>query len=58
MHDGFHVYDVDSGESLANKTSSSIAYGCDWIERSKSDADMIASCSFYNHEAQLWSISE
>lgn len=58
MHAGFHVLKV-SGEGTmkvagAVDTQGQLAYGAAWQPTEATDSGMIASCTFYNHELQLW----
>jgi len=50
MYDGFWIFDMVKGEFINHLDSKdNIAYGCDWIK-----SDMIASCTFYNNQVQIW----
>lgn len=66
MYDGFHIIDCKNiGENLdksglkivkslgfdADQPRNPLAYGATWI-----DHDRVATCSFYNHQMQVWNL--
>ena len=63
MHGGYDVVNLtSSGDSrLESKHTftkyESLAYGVDWVS-TDGDADLIASCSFYDNQLRLWSIND
>lgn len=60
MHYGVHIVDANELTSLLYYNGhelNSLAYGCDWMPKTtKSDAssDIVATCSFYNHNLRIW----
>lgn len=50
MYDGFYVFDMERAAPSAKYDPSALCYGCDWL-----DDDAAVTCSFYNHEVQIWS---
>ena len=62
MHTGAHLVDTLNLKSLLYYDKhglNNLVYGCDWkpkIDSSKSNTDVIATCSFYNHNLKIWKI--
>lgn len=62
MHTGLHVINSESlkSELYYDKHGvNNLAYGCDWkpsIGSLNPKSDIIASCSFYNHELRIWEL--
>lgn len=65
MHDGFKVVNVSSDESGGASCSTqlrfdehgkdALAYGVDWCESAPDGSgDLVASCSFYDHQLRSW----
>ena len=61
MHDGFKVLNVDAATSRSHIVTrfdahgkDALAYGVDWCQSVDSTEDLIASCSFYDHQLRSW----
>ena len=63
MHIGVHLVDTTylSSKLLYEEHGlNNLAYGCDWKNKysnSIMENDLIASCSFYNHNLKIWQIT-
>lgn len=61
MHDGFKVLDYEPDYTVC-KTSrrfdehgkDALAYGADWAASNTNGGDLIATCSFYDHQLRSW----
>jgi len=64
MHDGFKILDYTSSFTVCSTTTrfdehgkDALAYGADWaVGTAKSD--LIATCSFYDHQLRTWAAAE
>lgn len=59
MHAGFHVLrvDVETAQMATADTfdtAGELAYGAAWHARASSGGGLVASCTFYDHNLQLW----
>lgn len=62
MHDGFKVLEVNEGGTECTNTltrfdehgKDALAYGVDWCSPQEDGGDLIASCSFYDHQLRTW----
>jgi diphthamide biosynthesis protein 7 len=57
MHGGFHVVRVGSDDLSvvsALDTAGELAYGAAWHQGATSERGLVASCTFYDHNLQLW----
>jgi diphthamide biosynthesis protein 7 len=63
MHIGVHLVDTTDLSSkllYGEHGLNNLAYGCDWknkYSKNKMENDLIASCSFYNHNLKIWQIT-
>lgn len=63
MHTGAHLVDTStfSSQLYYDKHGlDNLVYGCDWkplTNDTNSVKDIIATCSFYNHELRIWELS-
>jgi len=64
MHDGFKVLSVQEGAAASSivtrfdaHSKDALAYGVDWCQAitDGEKKDLIASCSFYDHQLRSWS---
>eukprot|EP00118_Oscarella_pearsei_P020230 m.218674 g.218674 ORF g.218674 m.218674 type:complete len:363 (+) comp39903_c0_seq1:196-1284(+) len=58
MHNGFHIIECSTGKSsvcVSYKEHKSLAYGADWSHMEWCGNDLIATCSFYDHQLRVWS---
>lgn len=59
MHSGYRVLKMEGNQELsvtcALDSEGELGYGIDWLQLG-TEQRALASCSFYNHELQLWSV--
>lgn len=61
MHDGFKILEYDPSWAFASTSlrfdehgKDALAYGSDWGQSLLNGDDLIATCSFYDHQLRSW----
>jgi hypothetical protein len=49
------VNGADPAATALSPSAAALCYGCTWLHNSPSQS-MVATCSFYNHEMQIWQV--